>query len=576
MAQQRINYYGRIKPANIDDLSVQRVQAVAGVIQDVADLGMTLVTQKQKKKAATEAEAAAAQASIETGAPQEMDRAFSAINVYDQTYNEVLKKAYLAGAETQVREKINTLAVSFADDYQSFNASATALRNGVLEGLPEEYRPAMQLQMDSLIGAQRSRVLAAEKARRLTEADEQLVLSSNDAVNNALSAIQGGDVLQAVQSIENANQIIDDRVAAKAITPAQGEQNKRENTFKLRVGTARATLSNLLTSDDPNAFTNGIAYVGSLGTSPEFADLTPVERDALIQTARSDLGAALTNNNQMQAQLDYNRELVQEQTYGDLSAQIILGTADASTVLTSYQTRFISESQFDKLNNQLQRTGAGVDNWDTIFQIQSLMATDPYGAQQEIINNRRINLTDATAVRLLNAIQNSGPLSTEQSKSARKFLSKNMGQVNQFTGKFTGKGTKELASRAMLQFDSRVLAGEDPYEVATDLFDLSDIEGYGSVADVTAAIEQERTTMQEAIQEIYDAKRGRTQEQAIAIYFDTPAGKLAKATLLKLQGPPEDKGQGGYLGRLRAFESLTATKQSEARFERLTEENNNG
>lgn len=576
MAQERINYYGKIRPSNIDDLSVQRVQAVAGVIQDVADIGVSLVTQQQKKKATQAAEVAAAEA-LETGiAPEEQDRAFSALNVYDQTYNDTLKKAYLAGAETQVREKINTLATTFADDYQSFNTSVTGLRNGVLEGLPEEYRPSMQITMDSLIGAQRSRVLAAEKTRHLQEADDQLVLSSNDAVNNALSAIQDGQILQAVQSIENANQIIDDRVAAKAITPAQGEQNKRDNTFKLRVGTARATLSNLLTSDEPNAFTNGIVYVGSLSTSPEFADLTPVERDALVQTARSDLSAALTNNNQMQAQLDYNRELVQERTYGDLSAQIILGTADASTVLTSYQTRFISESQFDKLNNQLQRTGSGVDNWDTIFQIQSLMATDPYGAQQEIINNRRINLTDATALRLLNAVQNSGPLSTEASKSARKFLSANMGQVNQFTGKFTGKGTKELASRAMLQFDARVLAGEDPYEVATSLFDLSDIEGYGSAADVIAAIELENATNQEAIQELIDAKRGRTPEEAIAIYFDTPKGKLSKATLIKLQGPPEDKGQSGYLSRLRAFESLTAAKQSAARFERLTEENDNG
>jgi len=289
MAQQRINYYGRIKPANIDDLSVQRVQAVAGVIQDVADLGMTLVTQKQKKKAAKEAEAAAAQASIETGAPQEMDRAFSAINVYDQTYNEVLKKAYLAGAETQVREKINTLAVSFADDYQSFNASATALRNGVLEGMPEEYRPAMQLQMDSLIGTQRSRVLAAEKTRRLTEADEQLILSSNDAVDNAITSLQNGDALQAVQSIEQANQYIDDRVGANAITPAAGEVLKRENTFKLRVGTARATLTSILDSGQPGAFTTGINYVGSLQTAPEFADLTQVERDALIKTVRSDV-----------------------------------------------------------------------------------------------------------------------------------------------------------------------------------------------------------------------------------------------------------------------------------------------
>ena len=60
MAQQRINYYGRIKPANIDDLSVQRVQAVAGVIQDVADIGLAIATEKQMKKAETQAEAAAA------------------------------------------------------------------------------------------------------------------------------------------------------------------------------------------------------------------------------------------------------------------------------------------------------------------------------------------------------------------------------------------------------------------------------------------------------------------------------------------------------------------------------------
>lgn len=576
MAQERINYYGRIKPSNIDDLSVQRVQAIAGVMQDVGEAGLKIATGMQKRKAAEEAEAAAAEA-LETGiAPEQQDRAFSAINVYDQTYNDTLKKAYLAGAETQVREKINALAVEFPDDYKVFDTKVTGLRNGVLEGLPEEYRPAMQITMDSIIGAQRSRVLAAEKTRHLQEADDQLVLSANDAVDNALMSLQDGQVLQAIQSIENANQIIDDRVAAKAITPAQGEQKKRENTFKLRVGTARATLSNLLTSDDPNSFTNSIAYVGSLSTSPEFADLTPVERDALVQTARSDLSAALTNNNQMQAQLDYNRQIVQERTYGDLSAQIVLGTADASTVLTSYQTRFISESQYDKLNNQLQRTGAGIDNWDTIFEIQTLMATDPYGAQEKIINNRRVNLTDATALRLLNAVQNSGPLSTERSKSAKKFLSDNMGQVNQFTGKFTGKGTKELASRAMMQFDSRVLAGEDPYEVATDLYDLSDIEGYGNSADVEAAISVEKSDMQKDIQKIIDAKRGRTVEQAMDIYFNSAEGKLTKATLLKLEGPPEEKGQGGYLGRLRGFENLTAKKQNEARFERLTEENDNG
>ncbi len=562
MAQQRINYYGRIKPANIDDLSVQRVQAVAGVIQDVADIGLAVATEKQMKKATKEAEAAAAQASIETGAPEERDRAFSAISAYDQTYNDVLKKAYLAGAETQVREKINTLAVSFADDYQSFNASATALRNGVLEGMPEEYRPAMQLQMDSLIGAQRSRVLAAEKTRRLTEADEQLILSSNDAVDNAITSLQNNDTLQAVQSIEQANQYIDDRVTANAISPAAGEVLKRENTFKLRVGTARATLTNILDSGQPGAFTTGINYVGSLQTAPEFADLTQVERDALIKTVRSDLSSRLTLDNQEQARLDELREQSQDQTYFSAAAAIIDGTADASTVLQLAQNRSINESQFDKLNNQLSTTGTGFDNWDIVFNIQNLMATDPYKARQEVVNNFGTNLTQRTASQLLKTIDGSGPLSTDRAKTYLKFLKANLGQVDAITGKFTGAGTKELASRALLQYELRVTAGEDPGIVAKSLFDISDIQGVGSVADADNQIATLKTQGQNKVQEIMNSQRISSQD-AILKYQASDDGQ---ADLKRLQYLTQTR------GRLEAFEQMTAYYESQLQTVRTEQE----
>ena len=562
MAQQRINYYGRIRPANIDDLSVQRVQAVAGVIQDVADIGIKLAGAKVEREATQAAEAAAAQASIETGAPQEMDRAFSAINVYDQTYNEVLKKAYLAGAETQVREKINTLAVSFADDYQSFNASATALRNGVIEGMPEEYRPAMQLQMDSLIGTQRSRVLAAEKTRRLTEADEQLILSSNDAVDNAITSLQNNDTLQAVQSIEQANQYIDDRVTANAITPAAGEVLKRENTFKLRVGTARATLTNILDSGQPGAFTTGINYVGSLQTAPEFADLTQVERDALIKTVRSDLSSRLTLDNQEQARLDELREKSQDQTYFATAAAIIDGTADASTVLQLAQNRSISESQFDKLNNQLSTTGTGFDNWDIVFNIQNLMATDPYKARQEVVNNFGTNLTQRTASQLLKTIDGSGPLSTDRAKTYLKFLKANLGQVDAITGKFTGAGTKELASRALLQYELRVTAGEDPGIVAKSLFDISDIQGVGSVADADNQIATLKTQGKNKVQEIMNSQRISSQD-AIQKYQASDDGQ---ADLKRLQYLTQTR------GRLEAFEQMTAYYESQLQTVRTEQE----
>ncbi len=562
MAQERINYYGKIRPSNIDDLSVQRVQAVAGVIQDVADIGVSLVTQQQKRKATQAAEVAAAEA-LETGiAPEEQDRAFSALNVYDQTYNDTLKKAYLAGAETQVREKINALAVEFPDDYKAFDTKVTGLRNGVLEGLPEEYRPAMQITMDSLIGAQRSRVLAAQKTRHLQEADDQLVLSSNDAVDNAITSLQNGDTLQAVQSIEQANQYIDDRVGANAITPAAGEVLKRENTFKLRVGTARATLTSILDSGQPGAFTTGINYVGSLQTAPEFADLTQVERDALIKTVRSDLSSRLTLDNQEQARLDELREKSQDQTYFATAAAIIDGTANASTVLQLAQNRSINESQFDKLNNQLSTTGTGFDNWDIVFNIQNLMATDPYKARQEVVNNFGTNLTQRTASQLLKTIDGSGPLSTDRAKTYLKFLKANLGQVDAITGKFTGAGTKELASRALLQYELRVTAGEDPGIVAKSLFDISDIQGVGSVADADKQIATLKTQGQNKVQEIMNSQRI-TSEQAIQKYQASDDGQ---ADLKRLQYLTQTR------GRLEAFEQMTAYYESQLQTVRTEQE----
>ncbi len=562
MTQKRINYYGRIRPANIDDLSVQRVQAVAGVIQDVADIGVALVTQQQKKKAAESAEVAAAEA-LETGiAPEQQDRAFSAINVYDQTYNDTLKKAYLAGAETQVREKINTLATTFADNYNDFNTSVTGLRNGVLEGMPEEYRPAMQITMDSLIGAQRSRVLAAQKTRHLQEADEQLVLSSNDAVDNAITSLQNNNTLQAVQSIEQANQYIDDRVTSNALSPAAGEVLKRENTFKLRVGTARATLTNILDSGQPGAFTTGINYVGSLQNAPEFADLTQAERDALIKTVRSDLSSRLTLDNQEQARLDELRQQSQDQTYFATAAAIIDGTADASTVLQLAQNRSIDASQFDKLNNQLSTTGTGFDNWDIVFNIQNLMATDPYKARQEVVNNFGTNLTQRTASQLLKTIDGSGPLSTDRSKTYLKFLKANLGQVDAITGKFTGAGTKELASRALLQYELRVTAGEDPGLVAKSLFDISDIQGVGSVADADNQIATLKTQGKNKVQDIMNSQRISSQD-AIKKYQASDDGQ---ADLKRLQYLTQTR------DRLEAFEQMTAYYESQLQTVRTEQE----
>lgn len=563
MAQERINYYGKIRPSNIDDLSVQRVQAVAGVIQDVADIGVSLVTQQQKKKATQAAEVAAAEA-LETGiAPEEQDRAFSALNVYDQTYNDTLKKAYLAGAETQVREKINTLATTFADNYKDFNTSVTGLRNGVLEGLPEEYRPAMQLTMDSIIGSQRSKVLAAEKTRHLQEADDQLVLSSNDAVNSAISSLQQGEFVQAIQSIEHANILVDDRVASKAISPAAGEVIKRENTFKLRIGTARATLQGILDSDEPGAFTNGISYVSSLQGSPEFADLSQVERDTLIDSVRSDLSSALSLDSQITTRRDYDRKVMQEQNYIGLAAGIISGDVDAGTILTAASARLISSADYDKLNTQLTSKGTGTDDWDLVYNIQQLTSIDPVGAQRLIAQNDGTNLTRKTAQSLMNTALNKGPLTTDRYKTYKRALQDNLGQVDSITGKWTGKSTKELASIAMIQFDERVSAGEDPQAVFNDLYDISDITGYSTAADAEKALEIVTKDIQKEVNALIKNKKISPEEAKIE-YAKTDLGSQNLAEKIKINK---------IITRLKGFETVNVGLGVQpARIEALPEE----
>lgn len=529
MAQERIGYYGKIRPANIDDLSVQRVEALAGVMQQVADIPLAIIEQKQKRKAAEDAEAAAAKALEGEEAPEEQDRFFSAINVYDQTYNDTLKKSYLAGRETQIREKINALAVEFPDDYEAFDTKVTGLRKGVLEGLPEEYRPAMQLQMDALIGSKRSQVLAAEKTRRLTEADEQLVLAADDAINSSITSLQNGNIIEALQFAEQSNQLIDDRVESKAITPAAGEVLKRENTFKVRVGTARARLTDILESDAPGAFTDAIGYVSSLQASPDFADLTQVERDTLVDAVRADLSSALTLDSQMTTRRDYDRKIMQEQNYISLAAGIISGEVNASTILSAASARLISSADYDKLNTQLTSKGAGTDDWDLVYNIQQLMAIDPVGAQRLIAQNDGTNLTRSTAQSLMNTALSKGPMTTNRYKTYRRTLQDNLGQVDSITGKWTGKATKELASVALLQFDERVAAGEDPQAVFNNLYDISDITGYSTAADAERALKETDEEISQGVNALIKTNKLSSEDAKLA-YAKTNQGstKLKK------------------------------------------------
>jgi hypothetical protein len=133
----------------------------------------------------------------------------------------------------------------------------------------------------------------------------------------------------------------------------------------------------------------------------------------------------------------------------------------------------------------------------------------------------------------MNTSLNKGPLTTDRYKTYKRALQNDLGQVDSITGKWTGKATKELASIAMIQFDERVSAGEDPQAVFNDLYDISDITGYSTAADAEKALEIVDKDIQREVNALIKNKKISSEEAKIA-YAKTDLGSKKLAEKIKV------------------------------------------
>lgn len=513
MAQERINYYGRIRPANIDDLSVQRVQAVAGVIQDVADIGLNLAGQKVERDA-TQAAEAAAQTALETGeAPTPQDRAFSAINVYDQTYNETLKRAYLAGAETRVREKINTLATAFPENYNDFTTAAESLRKGVLEGMPEQYRPAMAMQMDAQIAQGRSQVLAAQKTRTLREADEQLALASVDANSQAVGAAANGDMVGALSIVEKVIQYNDDRARAGAITPAQAEINNRASLYNVRVASAQGSLKTILDSDQPGSSVAGIRYLSSFKQSELAQQMTPEERDTAYTALQTDLRNRLALQNSLDEISAEQTEIRQKGNERELAISIFQGddpTGIPFKIANAYRVGDITQPMYDRLMSTLNTSGVGVDVPNVELAIQATMQEDPQLAREMALSAAAAGtLTGSTALSLFTGAENL--MSQEFSDQVRIFgteLQDLFGEVDPLTQRrfYQSFEVQKRAAAAYRTYLLRTGNGENPAVVFKEISTTA-------VAQVYEGVPPSKTSTKSNAEKAFEAANKAITEQ---------------------------------------------------------------
>ena len=487
MAQKRIDYYGKFTPTGVDTSQAKRLQALSGLAESVSDIAFELGAGIQERRG-QQAGLQAGQEAADTGERIETQQGLlSQLSIFDQAYNNALTKAYVAGVDTDARENINRLLTDNPDDIESFDEAVNAYRSGVTQNISEEFRPLINQSMDQMVASARAQVHQAQTAKNLKNADDTFIRSYEIASNAALKAARIGDDESAMIGRMNAFATIDARVEAGTITRAAGETHKQNLIVATEGEKARGGLQAIIKNRGAVA---AVEFINAVAETP-VSDFTLEQQEALADVLRADLNEYISLTNIQEAQAEKDLKARQTENFTSLYVGIINGETDVGDITRTAMAGNLTQSQQTTLINVMNNRGKGIDDFNLVYEIETLMFDNPEEARAQIMRNTGTLLTESTAASLLSRLDEAPILNTPRAKTFRTYVSTSVGIVDPITGRFTGAGTKERAAELMLAFDLRVMDGEDPAVVAQELISINNIPPqYTSESDINKALEK--------------------------------------------------------------------------------------
>lgn len=474
MAIEKIDYYGQFTPTGVDMSAAKRFQALAGLADRANELAFNVAAKGRKKQGVEAGIQAGIEAAAE-GKPIESKKGFlSGISIFDQAYNEAMESAYLAGIDNDAREEISRIAAENESDVAAFNQISTEYINGLMGGVSEEFKPLVQMSIDSVVTGARMQVQQREIAKNVKAADDALVSQINRSTQDAMKFAQIGDQEASQTSRLAAFNAIDVRVRSGQINETAGEELKKGIMVAVNGETARGGMQQIIRTQGPMG---AVEFIQRLDDAGPIEGFDIEQKDALVNTLRSDLSQYIQLENIKDAEMESNLKQTQLDTTNNLYIGISNGTVDLGQVQLAAINGSISQAQLEKLTNVMNNRGQGVDDYVLIRSIQNMMTTDPEGAQSLIIENTGTRLSGKTSNELFgqasSAMTAESPLQMPKAKRFKSYLTKNVAVVGPL-GQMDYEEQQRLADLTLV-YDQRVLAGEDPAEVARDLVDVNDI-----------------------------------------------------------------------------------------------------
>jgi hypothetical protein len=475
MAQKPIGYYGEFRPTGVDTSAARRFEALAGLADQVNGIAFNIAAKKRAEQGEKAGMAAGIKAA-EDGTPIEKEKGFlSSISIFDQAKNKAIEASYVSSIATDARENIARLAEESNGDPKVFNEISTKYLKGLRGGISEDFQDIVQLAIDPVVAAGRAQIQSEYSARQDQEVNDALILEAQSALDFSIRQADLGDQESATGSLFLAHESIQARVASGDLTQAAADTLKTNATVAVESSMAMGALKNTYQER------GGIAAVELIEkiADPNFVakGFTVEQQGTLVDTMKQELNQRIQLDKIQESQEEESLKVRQESNATGLLLGLIGGEITSSQISVAAAQRNISYDQLKTLASIANTRGQGVDDYGIIAEVQKLMVNDPAAAQRLIELNVNKNITGSTGQQLLqsaiDAQSQESVLNTNKAKRARTYVQRSISTTGVF-GSIDPENQFKLAN-LQLTLDQRILAGEDPLEVALEIIDFSGI-----------------------------------------------------------------------------------------------------
>ena len=463
--QQRIGYYGKFTPTNVDTSEADKMRALAGLGQTLREstlaIGKPIIEAKRAEEGAEAAEQARTVDPVTGEVTYGEVEKMSASKFGAAQYNANLISGMDAQFKMDVRQNLTRIAVEAEGNVNKFDELVTGYRSGISgrANLPVELRQSA----DTLVGAYREKIIEQQTTEALADAKANRALELKTASDDSFKFIADGQSQAAGISI---TEVVDSINADPDLTDPQKAYAVAQYQEQVLVAFSRKELNDTI---EDKGYIAGLEYIASIEDNLP-SDMSVEGREEYIKTLTTDIANSQKVEDAIQAEKAANVKLDQANNALDLTVQLLDGKIGIADIKQAARDNKISVGQFNTLENQFATTGKGSDNADVVDTINALIQTDPEEAAKIIQQNAGTpKLSSGTASTMLKSIQSSvikgGVLQTQEFKNFSTLLKTNI--INPEFGAINKEADRVREAELQVVLQNRVANMQEGENIAS-------------------------------------------------------------------------------------------------------------